>query len=121
MSTIKANDIQNTSGGIPTVKGQKLIPTAWISYNGVTNVTRGSECVSSVTDVSTGQCRINFATTMADVNYCVTTNGARTTGSYIGTYYDWRTTSYVEIRSYDNGATTLEDNDTVEVVILGGQ
>jgi hypothetical protein len=123
MSTIKANDIQNASGGIPTVKGQKLIPTAWVSFNGTGTVAiRDSENVSSITDEATGRYVINFTTTMADVDYCVTTNGGRSNGQYLATYegVSWRTTGWVEVRAYDHSAV-LTDCDTVEVVILGGQ
>ena len=72
MSTIKANDIQNASGGIPTVKGQRLIPTAWVNFNGTGTVAiNDDENVSSVTDIAAlGQYQINFTTAMANANYC---------------------------------------------------
>jgi hypothetical protein len=72
MSTIKANDIQNASGGIPTVKGQRLIPTAWVNFNGTGTVAiNDDENVSSVTDLGgLGQYQINFTTAMANANYC---------------------------------------------------
>ena len=72
MSTIKANDIQNASGGIPTVKGQKLIPTAWVNFNGTGTVAiRDSENVSSIGDNGTGDYTINFSTNMPNTNYAV--------------------------------------------------
>ena len=72
MSTIKANDIQNASGGIPTVKSQQLIPTAWVNFNGTGTVAiRDSENVSSITDNGTGDYILNFATAMANSNYSV--------------------------------------------------
>ena len=71
MSLIKANNITNTTGGIPTVKSQQLIPTAWVNFNGTGTVAiRDSEGVSSITDLGTGQYRVNFATNMANANYC---------------------------------------------------
>ena len=70
MSTIKANDLTNTTGGIPTVKGQRLIPTAWVNFNSVSTVAiRDSENVSSISDNGTGDYTINFATAMANSNY----------------------------------------------------
>ena len=72
MSTIKANDIQNASGGIPTVKGQKLIPTAWVNFNGTGTVAiRDSENVSSIGDNGTGDFTINFTISMTSTNYAV--------------------------------------------------
>ena len=72
MSLIKCNDIQNASGGIPTVKSQQLIPTAWVNFNGTGTVAiNDDENVSSVTDIATlGQYQINFTTAMANANYC---------------------------------------------------
>ena len=61
MSTVKANDLTNVTGGIPTVKGQKLIPTAWINFNGKTTVAiNASENVSSLVDIGVGRWRIYF-------------------------------------------------------------
>ena len=72
MSTIKANDIQNASGGIPTVKGQRLIPTAWVNFNGTGTVAiRDSENVSSISDNGTGDYTVNFGTAMANNSYNV--------------------------------------------------
>ena len=73
MSTIKANDLTNVAGGIPTVKGQRLIPTAWVNFNGRGTVAiRDSENVSSITDAGTGKFDINFTLAMGNTNYCVT-------------------------------------------------
>ena len=72
MSLIKANDIQNASGGIPTVKSQQLIPTAWVNFNGTGTVAiRDSEGVSSIGDNGTGDYTINFSTNMPNTNYAV--------------------------------------------------
>ena len=75
MSTVKANDITNVTGGIPTVKSQQLIPTAWVNFNGTGTVAiRDSEGVSSITDLAVGKFTVDFTTTMASVNYCVQYN-----------------------------------------------
>ena len=72
MSVIKANNITNVAGGIPTVKSQQLIPTAWVNFNGESTVAiRDSENVSSITDNGTGDYTVNFAVNMPDVNYAV--------------------------------------------------
>jgi hypothetical protein len=70
MSTVKANDLTNVTGGIPTVKSQQLIPTAWINFNGTGTVAiRDSEGVSSISDNGSGDYTVNFATAMANANY----------------------------------------------------
>ena len=73
MSLIKANDITNVAGGIPTVKSQQLIPTAWVNFNGTGTVAiQDSEGVSSVTDIDVGRYTVNFTIAMANANYCPT-------------------------------------------------
>ena len=72
MSTVKANDLTNVTGGIPTVKSQQLIPTAWVNFNGTGTVAiRDSEGVSSISDNGVGTYTVNFATAMANINYSV--------------------------------------------------
>ena len=86
MSTVKANDIQNASGGIPTVKSQQLIPTAWVSFNGTvagsgsgTVAIKDSEGVSSITDLNVGYYRVVFTATMPNTNYATLFTGGSTT------------------------------------------
>jgi hypothetical protein len=124
MSTIKANDLQNASGGIPTVKGQQLISTAWVNFDGTGTVAiNDSENVSSITDVATGEYKVNFTTAMTNANYCVATNGSRSSSQYIGTYAgsSWRTVSWVQVKSFSQNTTTQADTDTIDLVIMGGQ
>ena len=128
MSTIKANDIQNASGGIPTVKGQQLIPTAWVNFNGTGTVAiRDSENVSSIVDNGTGDYTINFATNMSDTNYAFTGASGDTISSSLVTgdvnqwIGDWnRTVSSIGagVVTHGNG---FQDSSSVSVVIMGGQ
>jgi len=64
---------------------------AWVNFNGTGAVAiRASGNVSSITDNGTGDYTVNFATAMADANYCVgvaapmyiTTNGSVTARIY---------------------------------------
>jgi hypothetical protein len=64
---------------------------AWVNFNGTGTVAiRASGNVSSITDNGTGDYTVNFATAMADANYCVgvaapmyiTTNGSVTARIY---------------------------------------
>ena len=123
MSTIKANDLQTTTGGIPTVKGQRLIPTAWVNFNGTGTVAiRDSENVSSITDNGTSDYTVTFSTAMANVNF----SAVASTG-YSGTNpsnksiaaHPTNTTS-VRLEIY-NTSGVKEDLDYVGVIILGGQ
>ena len=121
MSTIKANDIQNASGGIPTVKGQRLIPTAWVNFNGTGTVAIGdSENVSSITDVAAGQTTVTFTTAMATIYYAAvvsSNNGVTDAGNA-----DYVTTKLVgscKVRTGESG--TFRDAPDVNLIILGGQ
>ena len=58
---------------------------AWVNFNGEGTVSiRESGNVSSITDISTGEYQINFATTMPDANYVamLTTRDEGDFGSY---------------------------------------
>ena len=129
MSTIKANDIQNASGGIPTVKSQQLIPTAWVNFNGTGTVAiRDSEGVSSIGDNGTGLYTINFAVAMANSNYAVqltsdgTYNGSVCSlgqGDSDNTAFS---TGSVRVELRGNGSNYSNfDSTQYCAVILGGQ
>ena len=121
MSLIKANDIQNASGGIPTVKGQQLIPTAWVNFNGTGTVAiRDSEGVSSITDNGTGDYIGNFAVAMANTNYCVTsanTNSESNNATLMPVTY---ATSSIRVSSR-NGSGSSMDGSVLNVTVMGGQ
>ena len=123
MSTIKANDIQNASGGIPTVKGQKLIPTAWVNFNGTGVVAiRDSEGVSSIGDVATGKYTINFATAMANSDYTVVSSAGDTSGTTIvAAAINTTTVNGCNLVVFATGAQTALDRDLVTAVVMGGQ
>ena len=122
MSTIKANDIQNAAGGIPTIKGEKLIPTAWAKFNQNNFSIQGSENVSSVTSAGyNGRTYVNFTNNMANSNYAVVcTPGATSSFSQSRTSYVGTTSmSQVMVLSYNrnNG----QSSDAVTVVVIGGE
>jgi hypothetical protein len=123
MSTISANDIQNTSGGIPTVKGQRLIPTAWVNFNGTGTVAiRDSENVSSITDISTGRYTVNFAASMSNADYVILI-AARDNSYGNQLFYKAgadKLLSSCKTFSY-SGDNTYEDNEDYSVAIMGGQ
>ena len=124
MSQIKVNDITNASGGIPTVKSQQLIPTAWASFQGSGTVAiQDSEGVSSITDSGTGLFRPNFTATMANTNYAM----AVTTSSTAGSSNDntciaySRSTSQFTIITLRASTGSTTDCNQVYFVVMGGQ
>ena len=127
MSTVKCNDLTNTTGGIPTVKGQKLIPTAWVNFNGEGTVAiRDSENVSSITDHALGDYTITFTTAMANANY---TGGGMASNTALGTVLHWRynsgteslTTTAARVRTASNNTQAAVDPYIVSIVFMGGQ
>ena len=121
MSVIKANNITNVAGNIPTVKGQQLIPTAWVVFNGTGTVAIvGSEGLSSVTDNAVGQYYINFAVAQANVNYAVICTGANTASNAGNADYAVsKTTSNCLARHFEGN--TYRDSDNYQAAIMGGQ
>ena len=75
MSTLKADTIQNTSGGAVTLTNQHAAK-AWVRYDG-TSVTAGADLVgvgdsfnySSVVDNGTGNYTFSFTNSMSSVNW----------------------------------------------------
>jgi hypothetical protein len=129
MSLIKANDLQNASGGIPTVKGQKLIPTAWVNFKGTGTVSiRDSENVSSIADNATGKYTVNFAVAMANSNYAAQLSSD---GIYNGSVCSFGqgdsdntalSTGSVRVEVRGNGSSyNTYDATQMCVTILGGQ
>ena len=121
MSTIKANDIQNASGGIPTVKGQKLIPTAWVNFNGSSTVAiRDSEGVSSISDGGTGRYTVNFTANLSNANYsAVASHTVASSFTNVSNNVTSLTVGSFIIQHRENGAVT--DTERLLAVVMGGQ
>ena len=69
MSTLKADTIQNTSGGAVTLTNQSAAK-AWANLNGSTFGLRDSFNTSSATDNGTGNYTYNWSSSLANANYC---------------------------------------------------
>lgn len=77
MSTLKVNNIQDTSGGATTIVSATNTAKAWVNFNGSGTVAiRQSYNVTSITDNGTGDYTLNFTNALADGDYSVTTSGA---------------------------------------------
>ena len=124
MSQIKANDITNVTGGIPTVKSQQLIPTAWASFQSSGTVAiQDSENISSITDSGTGLWKPNFTTTMANTNYAMAVTTSSTSGSHndnTSIAYSRSTSQFTIITSRASTGSTTDCNQ-VYFVVMGGQ
>jgi len=131
MSTLKVNQIQDTSGGTSNLKIDGAAK-AWVNFNGTGTVAiRDDLNVSSITDNGTGDYTINFATAMANANYAVcASTGLNSTGNFWQTIYvnvqtnspytQAPTTSAFRICSSHGGvANNLDDNDRVNVSVFG--
>jgi len=117
MSTVKANDLTNVTGGIPTVKSQQLIPTAWVNFNGSSTVAiRDSENVSSITDEGTGKYTVNFATAMANVNYAPQWTIDNNLNQI---WVQNLTTTTMQTRAYTG--SSYQDINGAYVIVMGGQ
>jgi len=121
MSTVKANDLMKVDGGIPTVKGQQLIPTAWVNFNGTSTVAiRDSENVSSITDSGTGDYTANFAVAMANTNYAASSNVEPTVSNGgSDTYISSLATASCRLNHFEVG--TRRDGNPCNVIVMGGQ
>jgi hypothetical protein len=97
-------------GSVATAYGCR----AWVNFNGTGTVAiRASANVSSITDLGTGNYRVNFSNAMPDANYSVASNSNASTGS--ATFlqgqcksHSWATSS-VGINTYANTSTLADD------------
>jgi len=98
MSTIKANVVENTSGGATTLTD--LYPSkAWVNLNGTGTMSiRDDGNVSSITDNGAGRYTSNFSNNISTASYATTLQTTEYT-------VDSNATLKAEIRgSYNTGA-----------------
>jgi len=125
MSTIKANTLLHSDGSttnppaIPAL--DKRMAKVWVNFNGTSTVAiRSSYNVSSITDISTGEYRINFATALANTNFCLSTNANPTaTNAGSDTFCDAFATANCRLNHFEAG--TRRDTEIGCVTIMGGQ
>jgi len=133
MSTIKADTVQNTSGGPVTLTDQHAAK-AWHRFTEeTTTATRDSFNVSSLTDSGTGETVTTFSNNMSDANYAsasmATWQGDNRGGCWLcynrgntGTG-NLPTTSTLETQAYAGGTASndpvSQDLDVASVIIHG--
>ena len=124
LTTLKSN-----ATGTPTVfqdgSGTEIIQgcTAWVNFNGTGTVAiRDSFNVSSITDNGVGDYTVNFASAMANTNYCAVAqslyNGVAYTVMSGPTPYSVNSATYYSLRISDG---VLIDSDFVQIAIFGGK
>jgi hypothetical protein len=124
MSTLKADTIQSTGGGAVTLTNQSAAKL-FVNFNGTGTVAiRGSLNVTSITDLSTGDYRVNYGTNFANINYALShsqKNGTtgRTFLNAGGTNQTDPTTSNSEIMSYNEASTAYIDPNFVYATAHG--
>jgi hypothetical protein len=107
-------------GSVATAYGCR----AWVNFNGTGTVAiRASGNVSSITDNTTGNYTVNFATAMPDTDYCLqgTGNKAITGSTLVCQDYSpttARTTSSITIRFEDVSINTTNDTLYAQVAIF---
>ena len=121
MSTLKVNNITDTSGGTSNLKIDGAAK-AWVNYNGTGTVAiRDDLNVSSITDNGTGSYTVTFSTAMANANY-VTLGTIEERGVSVHCSTNdaaSQTTSAVNIATVLSGTSTGFDCNQVNVAVFG--
>ena len=80
MSTLRADTIQNTSGGAVTLTNQSAAK-AWAAFQqSGTHTMRDSFNMSSISDIGTGQSSFVFVSSMSNADYATTGCSGEQTG-----------------------------------------
>lgn len=103
MSTIKTETLSTPSNAtVPVDTVVNGTAKAWVNFNGTGTVAiRRAFNVSSITDIGSGDYRINFTTVMPDTNYCVS-GAARYNGN--------NDSPAMRVIGISSGGTSVEDD-----------
>jgi|TARA_R100000482_G_scaffold98238_1_gene42240 hypothetical protein len=128
MSTLKVNNIKDTSGGTSNLKIDGAAK-AWVNFNGRnTPSIRDSFNVSSITDLGTGNYRVTFTNAMASANYAIAGSAAELGGggnndAFFGAgrdtnYSDLHTTTSCTVTVCGAGGSN-SDRDMISAIVFG--
>lgn len=116
MSTLKANNLANNSGG-PSRSMDDIVgatPRAWVNFNGTGTVAiRAAYNVSSITDNGTGDYTVNFTNAMPDTNYAAVGgagHGSSSTGLVTPQYTQAPTALAIRILTTIAGGSVADFN-----------
>lgn len=113
MSTLRCTNIADTAGSnsLTTAQLYNGSAKAWVNFNGTGTVAiRASFNVSSITDVNTGQYRVNLTNALVDGDYAaiaLSEYNVSATGGYLimeDTRSGGRTASLFPLSTHDNAA-----------------
>lgn len=107
MSTLKADTIQNTTGGAVTLTKQSAAK-AWfrVYYSSGVPTERDSFNVASYTDTAIGRTTVNYTNAMGNANYVV--NGTNHSNNDVNILIGSITTTNHLFNNYDAGYTDAE-------------
>jgi len=116
MSTLRADTIQNTSGGAVTLTDQ-VAAKARCKWNGTGTIAiNESFNVSSLDDNATGQYDVNYTNAFGTGNYTCLTSGVGGSGTSGPYDVSEQVTTYVNIRYYAGG---YYDGNTCNMANIG--
>ena len=132
MSTLKVNNIQNTSGGFSSTPTQieQGRAKAWASIDGTSTPSFNDNFnVSSLTDHGNGDYTVNLQITMSNTNYAVVGMSENWEGSNSDSYTaisemkNTRTTSSFRIRClrlrFDQHPPQFQDSTHIGIAVFG--
>ena len=95
---------------------------AWVNFNGTGTVAiRDDFNVSSITDIATGNYRINFTNNMDDTNYATVVSTKHAGSSHTVSTPKVVNVAFFEIFVDSVGNLTLQDSSVVSAVVFGAQ
>ena len=104
----------NGYGSVATAYGCR----AWVNFNGTGTVAiRASGNVSSITDVNTGNYRVNFTNAMPDTNYSAVFGGGSAFNQYGDNFGFASTVSYVTMYCRNTNAV-LADAEIINTAVF---
>ena len=117
MSEIRVTTVSDTAGTGPVTLTKQSPSKAWINFNGTgTPAIIASGNVSSITDVSTGRYKVNFATNMPDADYAVTVASQQANNNDSQVHnIEAPNVAYVEFQRRENG--TVYDSSYIFVTV----
>lgn len=127
MSTAKFDTLSTLDGSrsVPVNTVAQGSAKAWVNFNGTGTVAiRAAFNVSSITDLGTGNYRVNFTNALADANYgvvCTTSsNSSGTSTMTIATSEpsSTRTASAFGIYTFSGAGASFNDFDVVSAAVF---
>ena len=126
MSTLKADTIQNTSGGAVTLTNQSAAK-AWSIFDQVnSNTIDDSFNISTITDRGTGSTYGNYTNSMSSVNYAVMgASSPVASGSMLATSQNRSTISSADTASrysmnvYADSSQAMQDEENQQALVHG--